>query len=95
MKVLERLLLAHLNKQVKTSQDSQQFAYHPGFGARCTLACLGCSLPLTPPRCSLLHPPVGASWFLGCITGGTGEGAGPLWLAVWRGSVLLVIGWGL
>ena len=30
MKVLERLLLAHLWKQVRTFQDPLQFAYHPG-----------------------------------------------------------------
>ena len=32
MKVLERLLLAHLNKQVKTFQDPLQFAYRNGLG---------------------------------------------------------------
>ena len=30
MKVLERLLLGHLNRQVKTFQDPLQFAYRPG-----------------------------------------------------------------
>jgi len=32
MKVLERLLLAHVNKQVKTFQDPLQFAYCPWVG---------------------------------------------------------------
>ena len=32
MKVLVRLLLCHLNKQVKTFQDLLQFANHPGVG---------------------------------------------------------------
>jgi len=31
-RILERLLLAHYSRQVKTFQEALQFAYHPGVG---------------------------------------------------------------